>query len=114
MTLLSVQALRKLTESAYLDGEHKIFPQAPHVFSGSQLSLSDEPETLLQYFSMFFTDALIHDTVENTNFYSVQKTWESINTNVEEIKKFIGISFCWLYHCPHSMIIGVEVSEYQQ
>ena len=48
-------------------------PQAPHVFSGSQLSLSDESKTPLQYFSMFFTDKLIQDIVEYTNLYSVKK-----------------------------------------
>ena len=62
-------------------------PQAPHVFSGSQLSLSDEPKTPLQYFSMFFTDKLIQDIVGNTNLYSVQKTCKSVNTNVQETEK---------------------------
>ena len=41
---------------------------------------------------MFFTNKLIQDIVKNTNLYSVQKTCKSVNTNVEEIKKFIGMN----------------------
>ena len=59
---------------------------------GSQLSLSDEWKTPLQYFSMFLTDNLTQDKVENTNLYSVQKTCKSVNTNIEEIKKIIGMN----------------------
>ena len=41
---------------------------------------------------MCSTDKLIQDIFENTNLYNVQKTCKSVNTNVEEVKKFIGMN----------------------
>ena len=84
---ISSTSSKKTNEKRILRWRKRDLPQAPCVFCGSQLSLSDEPKTPLQYFSMFFTDTLIHDIVENTNLYSVQKICKSVNTNVEEIKK---------------------------
>ena len=69
---------KKTNEKRIFRWRKRDLPQAPHVFSASQLSLSDEPKTPLQYFSILFTDKLIQDIVENTN--------------VEEIKKFIDMN----------------------
>ena len=66
MTLLPVQALRKLI----FRWRKQDLPQASHIFSGSQLGLSDEPDISLHYFSMLFTDKLIQDIIENTNLHS--------------------------------------------
>ena len=55
---------------------------------------------------MFFTDKLIQDIIENTNLYSVQKTWKSLNMNVEEIKNSLAwISLWGLEHRPQSTIL---------
>lgn len=43
------------------------------------------------YFGDFFSDDIFALIVEQTNLYSVQKTGVSINTNVPEMKTFIGI-----------------------
>ena len=83
---------KKTNEKCIFRWRKRDLPQAPHVFSGSRLSLSDEPKTPLQYFSMFFTYKLMQNIVENTNLRSVQKTCKSVNTNVEEIKTFIGMN----------------------
>ena len=47
---------------------------------------------LYQYFLSFFPDSLIDLVFENTNFYSVQKTGENVNTNRQKIKTSIGIN----------------------
>ena len=44
---------KKTSEKRIFIWRKRDLPQAPHVFYGSQLSLSDEPKIPLQYFSMF-------------------------------------------------------------
>ena len=65
---------KKINEKRIFRWRKRDLPQAPHVFFGSQLSLSDEPKTPLHV------------------FYSVQKTCKSVNTNVEGIKILIGMN----------------------
>ena len=44
---------------------------------------------------MFFPENIMKDIleiIENTNLYSFQKSCKNINTNVEELKVFIGMN----------------------
>ena len=43
-------------------------------------------------FTCFFPESLISKIVEQTNLYSVQTTGRNVNTNVEEMTKFIGMN----------------------
>ena len=50
-----------------------------------------EQKTPLEYFTMFFPESLLQVIVDNTNLYSAQKSTKNINTNVNEIKTYIGM-----------------------
>ncbi|XP_029844027.2 piggyBac transposable element-derived protein 3-like [Ixodes scapularis] len=56
-----------------------------------QFELAPEDLTPLQYFQMYFGDEFIEKVVYETNLYSTQQTGCSINTNVAELRSFIGI-----------------------
>ena len=64
------------------------------MFTGNHFSPPpDDADTMspLQYFKLFWGDALMTLLAEQTNLYSVQKTGQSIATTKQEIEKFIGI-----------------------
>ena len=46
--------------------------------------------TPLQYFKLFFTDEAVALITEQTNLYSVQKSYKSIDVNAKEMETFIG------------------------
>ena len=93
MALLPVQALRKVTKNAYLDGENEIFHKLLMYFLAVNWAYQINQRYLLNIFQCFFTDKLIQDIAENTvHLYSVPKWWKSVNTNVEEIEEFIGMN----------------------
>lgn len=45
-----------------------------------------------QYFIRFFPESLIRSVVNETNLYSVQKQGKSVDTNLEEMKTFLGMN----------------------
>ncbi|XP_049952377.1 uncharacterized protein LOC126466866 [Schistocerca serialis cubense] len=56
---------------------------------------SDPPgdeRTPLQYFRTVCSDDIIQNLVEQSNLYCTQKTGASLDTNVREIEKYIGIN----------------------
>lgn len=53
--------------------------------------ISDDEITPLSYFKMFIDDDIINNIVEQTNLYSVQKNFRSVNTNYTEMCQFLGI-----------------------
>ena len=66
-------------------------PRAANDFD-NEFSLPPEPSmSPLDYFTMFCNDDLLNLVVENTNLYSVQTTLKSIDTNIDEIRTFIGM-----------------------
>ena len=79
------------------DKKHAYRWQERDVLQGNQQftgELSPPPiqkKTLLEYFTMFFPESLLHMIVDNTNLYSVQKNTKSVKTSVEEIKTYIGM-----------------------
>ena len=70
----------------------KDIPQAQMQFHGDDdvRELGGEM-TPLDYFKLFWTDALTNIVVENTNLYSFQKKGKSINTCKEEIERYLGM-----------------------
>lgn len=48
-------------------------------------------ETVLDYFSSFFTPDIIADIVFNTNLYSVQENGRSIQLIEEELESFLAV-----------------------
>ncbi|XP_049855114.1 piggyBac transposable element-derived protein 3-like [Schistocerca gregaria] len=46
----------------------------------------------LQYFRTMYSDDIIQNLVEQSNLYCTQKTGASLDTNVREIEKYIGIN----------------------
>lgn len=70
--------------------------------AGFQLSATDVPDDELGFFQLFFTDALFHEMVHQTNVYaqsklgplhlrphSVWNTWKDVTS--EEMKAYIGV-----------------------
>ncbi|XP_049809306.1 piggyBac transposable element-derived protein 2-like [Schistocerca nitens] len=56
---------------------------------------SDPPRdelTPLQYFRIMCSDDIIQNLVEQSNLYCTQKTGASLDTNVREVEKYIGIN----------------------
>lgn len=67
-------------------------PTGQGIYRGTFSDPPDEPLSPLQYFHMFFPESLISKIVEQTNLYSVQTTGRNVNTNVEEMTKYIGMN----------------------
>ena len=66
-------------------------PQATHEFTGN---FSDPPEVEMSprdYFKQFFTDEIVSLIVDQSNLYSTQKHGKCVNTNVEEMYRYIGM-----------------------
>ena len=65
---------------------------APNVtFSGEKPQAPNEIASPLQYFRKFISDEMLTAAVENTNLYSVQKDGKSVETDVKELEKVIGV-----------------------
>jgi len=65
---------------------------APDVsFSGAKPQVPDEIMSPLHYFRQFISDEMLTALVENTNLYSVQKDGKSVETDVKEVERMIGI-----------------------
>ena len=45
----------------------------------------------MQYFHKFWSDIITKNLATQTDIYSVQKSGKCIDTNAEEIERFIGI-----------------------
>ena len=55
----------------------------------------------LQYFSMFIITVLLDIVVKQTNIYSCQTTYESIDTNHAEVISLTGMSIKMGYYNYH-------------
>ena len=65
---------------------------APDVtFSGETPQAPDEIASPLNYFRQFISDEMLTAVVDNTNLYSVQKNGKSVETDVKEVEKIIGV-----------------------
>ena len=61
----------------------------------------DHLQTPYQYFSQFFTPEMISHIAQNTNLYSVQVLTKSIDTDDNEIQKFLAmLLFMGICHLP--------------
>jgi hypothetical protein len=50
-----------------------------------------EYQTPMMYFAKYFPNEIFMELAEKTNMYSIHKTGKIINTNVEEIRKFVAL-----------------------
>nr|XP_047143108.1 piggyBac transposable element-derived protein 3-like [Hydra vulgaris] len=69
-------------------------PLSNFEFSGAGFSQSPQcydEMTPLTFFKLFWDDSITNTLVGQTNFYSVQKNGKSMNTNKDEIEKFLGM-----------------------
>jgi Transposase IS4 len=65
---------------------------APDItFSGEKPQAPQEIASPLNYFKRFISDEMLTAAVENTNLYSVQKDGKSVEMDVKELEKVIGI-----------------------
>ena len=67
-------------------------PACDLTFLGNEFSLSlAEDLSPMQYFKKFWSDKITKNLATQTDIYSVQKSGKCINTNAQEIERFIGI-----------------------
>ena len=65
--------------------------QGNQQFTGEFSPPPIQKKTLLECFTIFFPESLLHMIVDSTNLYSVQKNTKSVKTSVEETKTYIGM-----------------------
>ena len=59
-------------------------------FTGALATSDDDPDPL-SYFKKFVTDDMLTMVASETNRYSVEKTGQSVNTNVKELEQVLGM-----------------------
>ena len=67
-------------------------PARDLTFLGKEFSLPPAEEVSpMQYFKKFWSDNITENLATQTNIYLVQKSGKCIDTNAQEIERFIGI-----------------------